>query len=300
MNDNKTVSPSIFVWISVLIIVKVLRVNRDVNNKASLPQSELSGEENLSTRTDHVQPSPGHPAPDRLDTIEYWTRSATPSGRMRLRLRMAIKLVLWKLVVSLSYGLKRLLDVVGSGAALVALSPLFAGTALLVKLEDGGPVFFRQKRVGRRGREFWMWKFRSMVADAEKLKAALAAQNEMAGGVTFKMKHDPRITRIGRFIRKYSIDELPQLWNVFIGEMSLVGPRPPVPREVAEYTADDRQRLLVTPGLTCFWQVGGRSDIDFAGQVRLDVAYIRSANILTDIRLLFLTIPAVLLGKGAY
>ena len=122
----------------------------------------------------------------------------------------------------------------------------------------------------------------------------------MQGGVTFKMKHDPRITRVGRFIRKFSIDELPQFWNVLCGDMSLVGPRPPVPREVALYAVDERQRLLAKPGLTCFWQVGGRSDIDFAGQVRLDVLYIQSTSFWLDVKLLLLTVPAVLLGKGSY
>lgn len=145
-----------------------------------------------------------------------------------------------------------------------------------------------------------MWKFRSMVVNADALKDKLLAQNEMQGGVTFKMKNDPRITRIGKWIRKFSVDELPQLWNILVGDMSVVGPRPPVPREVELYTVEDRQRLLVKPGLTCFWQVGGRSEIDFAGQVRLDVAYIRSKNVWLDLKLLFLTVPAVLFGKGAY
>ena len=139
-----------------------------------------------------------------------------------------------------------------------------------------------------------------MVPNADALKAKLLAENEMQGGVTFKMKNDPRVTRIGRFIRKYSIDELPQFWNILRGEMSLVGPRPPVPKEVAEYDVESRQRLMATPGLTCFWQVGGRSNIDFAGQVRLDLAYIRSESIWLDIYLLIKTVPAVLLGQGAY
>ena len=143
-----------------------------------------------------------------------------------------------------------------------------------------------------------MWKFRSMRRDAEALKARLAQQNEMAGGVIFKMKNDPRITRVGKWLRKFSIDEMPQLWNVLKGDMSLVGPRPPVPSEVAQYTVEERQRLLARPGLTCFWQVGGRSEIDFAGQVRLDLAYIRSESLALDLRLLLQTIPAVLLGKG--
>lgn len=241
---------------------------------------------------------PQRPAPEFA--IDYWIRSSTVSGRLRLRIKLCVKLLLWKFVLFLAHGLKRVLDLLGSGCALVGLSPVFAITAILIKLEDGGPVFFNQMRVGYRGRLFPMWKFRSMVTNAEELKAELARQNEMQGGVLFKMKDDPRITKVGKFIRKYSIDELPQFWNVFVGQMSLVGPRPPVPKEVAEYSAEDRQRLLAKPGITCLWQVSGRSDIDFAGQVRLDVAYIRSSSVWTDLKLLFLTIPAVLMGKGAY
>lgn len=241
------------------------------------------------------------PKPPPLDyTVDYWIRSSTAGGRLRLRLRLQGKLWLWKSVLFFAHGLKRLLDLTASSGALLVLSPVFAITALLIKLEDGGPVFFCQKRVGYRGRLFPMWKFRSMVVNAESLKTELTAQNEMQGGVLFKMKDDPRITRVGKIIRKYSIDELPQFWNVFLGQMSLVGPRPPLPREVAEYSAEDRQRLLAKPGLTCFWQVSGRSNIDFAGQVRLDLDYIRSSSIWTDLKLLLQTIPAVLLGKGAY
>lgn len=238
------------------------------------------------------------PTPDY--TIDYWIRSSTVGGRLRLKLRLFLKLWVWKCVLFLAHGLKRALDCVGSGAALLAASPVFAITAILIKREDGGPVFFKQMRVGRHGKLFPMWKFRSMVTNAEEVKAKLAAQNEMQGGVLFKMKDDPRVTKVGRFIRKYSIDELPQFWNVFVGEMSLVGPRPPVPKEVAEYSAEDRQRLLAKPGITCLWQVSGRSEIDFSGQVQLDLAYIRSSSVWTDLKLLFLTIPAVLLGKGAY
>lgn len=234
------------------------------------------------------------------EAVEYWHRASTRSGRLGIHARLFIKRAAWKLVIGSSLALKRLLDIVVSGAALLALSPVFIITALLIKLEDRGPLFFRQIRVGLRGRTFGMWKFRSMVTNADALKDQLLKQNEMSGGVTFKMKNDPRVTRVGRFIRKFSIDELPQIINVLAGEMSLVGPRPPVPREVAEYTVEDRQRLLVKPGLTCFWQVGGRSEIDFAGQVRLDVAYIRSESIWLDIKLLFKTVPAVLMGSGAY
>lgn len=240
------------------------------------------------------------PAAPPADTIDYWIRSSTAGGRFRLRLKMRFKLLAWKAVIFFAHGLKRLFDIVASGAALLAASPVFLLTALAIKIEDRGPVFFRQMRVGYRGKQFGMWKFRSMVANAEELKLQLEKQNEMAGGVLFKMKHDPRITKVGHFIRKYSIDELPQFWNVLVGDMSVVGPRPALAKEVAEYTPEERQRLLAKPGLTCLWQVGGRSDIDFAGQVRLDVQYIRSSSLWTDVKLLFLTIPAVLMGKGAY
>ncbi len=234
------------------------------------------------------------------EIAEYWHQAATAGGRLRIKTRIWVKRLVWRAVVGGSMALKRVLDVAVSLLALIALSPVLLTTILLIKLEDGGPLFFKQNRVGLRGRPFGMWKFRSMVVNADALKDKLLGQNEMKSGVTFKMKDDPRITRVGKWIRKYSIDELPQLINILEGTMSLVGPRPPVPREVAEYSVEDRQRLLVKPGLTCFWQVGGRSDIDFAGQVRLDIAYIRSESIWLDLKMLLLTIPAVLLGKGAY
>ncbi|WOJ97793.1 exopolysaccharide biosynthesis polyprenyl glycosylphosphotransferase [Congregibacter brevis] len=195
---------------------------------------------------------------------------------------------------------KRSIDLLVSSVALLLLFPLLLLTALAVKLESPGPVLFSQTRIGRRGRPFKCWKFRSMYTDAEARKTELQAHNEMHGGMTFKMKHDPRITRIGRFIRKASIDELPQLWNVWIGEMSLVGPRPPVPAEVAQYTAMDRLRLSVKPGITCIWQVSGRSDIPFDEQVQLDIRYIHERSLWMDIRLLLATVPAVLLARGAY
>jgi len=240
------------------------------------------------------------PSLEDEEIAAYWSRAGTPGGRARIELRLWLKRVAWRLVIGGSLALKRTLDVIASGCGLIALSPLFALTALLIKIEDGGPLFFRQRRVGYRGRPFGMWKFRSMVVNADALKERLMAQNEMQGGVTFKMKNDPRVTRVGRWIRKFSIDELPQLWNVLIGEMSLVGPRPPVPKEVEEYTVEDRQRLMAKPGLTCFWQVAGRREIPFDEQVRLDVAYIRSESVWTDLLLLLKTIPVVLLGKGAY
>ena len=221
--------------------------------------------------------------------------------RMRLgAIRFQVKRVAFKLVVFGAQVLKRLVDVVASAALLVALMPFFLLLAALIRLESPGPVLFKQVRIGARGLPFEMFKFRSMYVDAEERKAALAAQNEMQGGVLFKMKKDPRITRIGRFIRKASIDELPQLWNVLRGQMSLVGPRPPVPSEVADYSLGDRRRLEITPGITCIWQVSGRSDIPFDQQVELDSLYIESQSFWGDIKLLLKTIPAVLLGRGAY
>lgn len=196
---------------------------------------------------------------------------------------------------------KRALDVALVGPAFVVLSPLFAVVAIAIKLQDGGPVLFWQRRVGRDGREFSFPKFRSMRIDAEALKASLEAVNQHgSGGVTFKMKRDPRITPVGRLIRRTSIDELPQLWCVLKGEMSLVGPRPPVPREVARYSLADRARLSVTPGLTCIWQVSGRSEIPFPEQVRMDVRYIHEQSLANDVKLLIATVPAVIRGKGAY
>lgn len=234
------------------------------------------------------------------EIAEYWRQAATARGRMRIKARIWIKRQLWRVVVGSSLALKRALDITVALMALIALSPVFIATMLLIKLEDRGPLFFKQSRIGLRGKTFGMWKFRSMVVNADALKDKLLGQNEMKTGVTFKMKNDPRITGVGKWIRKFSVDELPQLMNVLEGTMSLVGPRPPVPREVAEYSVEDRQRLLIKPGLTCFWQVGGRSDIDFAGQVRLDIAYIRSESVWLDLKLLLQTVPAVLLGKGAY
>ncbi len=226
-------------------------------------------------------------------------------GRMRpdgfwQRLAFQGKRLVWKAVVASAYVFKRLLDIVASFILLILLMPLFLTIMLLIRLESPGPIFFKQVRVGRWGKLFTMWKFRSMYIDAEARKAALLAENESGGGVIFKMKHDPRITRVGRFIRKASIDELPQLWNVLVGDMSLVGPRPALPSEVNQYSLADRRRLEVIPGITCIWQVSGRSDIPFPEQVKLDVQYIESSAFGNDILILLKTVPAVLLGRGAY
>jgi exopolysaccharide biosynthesis polyprenyl glycosylphosphotransferase len=194
--------------------------------------------------------------------------------------------------------LKRMFDIVSSAAALVALSPLLLGVALGVKLTSRGPIFFKQKRVGLHGKPFYMLKFRSMVVNAEELKARLEALNEQTGPV-FKMKNDPRITRIGRFIRKYSIDELPQLLNVLRGEMSVVGPRPPIPSEVEKYAAWQRRRLSVRPGLTCIWQVSGRNQISFEQWMYLDMQYIDHWSLKKDIDLILKTVPVVITGSGA-
>jgi exopolysaccharide biosynthesis polyprenyl glycosylphosphotransferase len=221
-------------------------------------------------------------------------------SNLRHRLRFFLKRAGWLTVVKGAYLVKRVLDVAVSAVLLLLLLPVFAAVAVAIRLEDPGPILFRQTRVGRWGTLFTMWKFRSMYTDAEERKRELMAQNEMEGGVIFKMKDDPRVTRVGRIIRKTSIDELPQLWNVLKGEMSLVGPRPPVPQEVDEYSLSDRRRLEVIPGITCIWQVSGRSDIPFDEQVELDVQYIQSQSFWTDIKILFKTVPALLFGTGAY
>jgi exopolysaccharide biosynthesis polyprenyl glycosylphosphotransferase len=193
---------------------------------------------------------------------------------------------------------KQLIDTAVAACALVLLVPLLAFVAIAVKLTSRGPVFFRQERVGLHGRTFHMLKFRSMVADAEALKAALASRNERNGPV-FKIARDPRITPLGRFLRKYSIDELPQLLNVLRGDMSLVGPRPAVPAEVARYEGWQRRRLSVRPGLTCVWQVSGRDQVSFGTWMLLDMRYIDHWSLWADVRLLFRTVPVVLLGRGA-
>jgi len=214
--------------------------------------------------------------------------------------KFLLKIFLWELTINFSFLFKKIADVVLSLSGIIILFPVFVITSTAIYLENPGPVFYASTRVGLNGREFDFFKFRSMVIGADKMKDDLLEQNESDGGVIFKMKRDPRITRSGRIIRRFSIDELPQLINVIKGDMSLVGPRPPVPREVAEYTLEDRKRLHIKPGITCIWQVSGRSDIPFDKQVELDKQYIRSQSIFTDIIILLKTIPAVLGGKGAY
>ena len=222
------------------------------------------------------------------------------SARVHGGSRRSLRLFAWRMTVRGSYAAKRAIDIVASGLGMLALSPVFIVIALAVKLTSKGPVFFSQTRVGRYGRHFRFWKFRSMRTDAEALKAQLADRNESKDGVIFKMKDDPRITKVGKFLRRTSLDELPQLWNVFVGDMSLVGPRPPVPSEVAQYTLEDRKRLDVIPGITCLWQIRGRSEIPFHEQVRLDKEYILEPGFWKDIAILLKTVPAIIGGKGAY
>lgn len=193
---------------------------------------------------------------------------------------------------------KRTADIVCSFFALIVLSPLFLCVAIAIK-SDGGPVFFKQKRVGKDCVEFDMYKFRSMVVNAEELLNDLEIKNEASGPV-FKIKQDPRVTKVGRFIRRYSIDELPQLINILRGDMSIVGPRPPLPCEVEKYSDYDRQRLKVRPGLTCYWQCLGRSRISFEKWVDMDLEYINDQGIWCDFKMVMRTIPAVLKGDGAY
>ena len=216
------------------------------------------------------------------------------------RVRSERRMLAWRLTVRFSYVMKRIFDIVFSAAALILIFPLCLVVAILIKATSRGPIFFVQTRVGRFGRHFAFYKFRSMYLDAEKRKAELMAQNQSADGVIFKMKKDPRVTPIGRFIRRTSIDELPQFLNVFFGDMSLVGPRPPVPSEVSQYTLEDRKRLMIKPGLTCLWQISGRSDIPFKQQVLLDKEYIRSQSLWKDLLILLRTVPAILSGRGAY
>ena len=200
----------------------------------------------------------------------------------------------WQLLV------KRFFDVVFSGILLLFLSPLLALIALATKLSDGGPVFYTWKVVGLNKKKFTGYKFRTMVLDADKIKEKLLDKNEMQG-VVFKMKNDPRVTGVGRILRKYSLDELPQLWSVFKGDMSLVGPRPPLESELQRFDSWHRRKLSVKPGLTCLWQVSGRSTItDFDEWVKLDLAYIDNWSLWLDFKILFKTIPVVLSGRGAH
>ncbi|EPC88721.1 WelE [Lacticaseibacillus paracasei subsp. paracasei CNCM I-4649] len=195
---------------------------------------------------------------------------------------------------------KRCFDFTASLIGLMLLSGIFLVLAVLIKIDDPhGKVFYSQTRLGKNGKNFQMWKFRSMVAGADKMVDKLLKKNDVEGAM-FKIKDDPRITRVGRVIRKYSLDELPQLYNVLRGDMSLVGPRPPLPREVVKYTDYDRQRLIVVPGVTGLWQISGRNDLGFAEMVALDIHYINNACISEDLKILLKTVVVVIHPTGAY
>ncbi len=194
---------------------------------------------------------------------------------------------------------QRVLDLVLCSLLLLLIWPVFGIIALLIRLDSAGPVLFKQKRVGQGGEEFWFYKFRSMVTDAEDKRHLLEMHNERSGPV-FKMKNDPRVTRVGRVLRKFSLDELPQLLNVVKGEMSLVGPRPALPAETVKYTPRQRQRLLCLPGVTGLWQVSGRASLSFERSIELDLLYIEQQSVLLYFRILVMTVPAVLRAEGAY
>jgi len=226
-----------------------------------------------------VAEAPGRDA--AADEFALPARFATPAGRAQL-------------------ALKRLVDVAGAAIGLVVLSPLLGLIAVLVWAESGYPILYRWKVVGRRGRYFTGYKFRSMVPNAEALQRDLEARNEMRGPV-FKMMRDPRVTRVGRVLRRYSLDELPQLWSVLAGDMSLVGPRPPLQREYERFEPWHRRKLSVTSGVTCLWQIEGRADIaDFDRWVRLDLEYIDRWSLWLDVKILWRTVRAVIAGRGAY
>ena len=235
-----------------------------------------------------------------FDAFSLLSESMSSRAGFFPRIRTNLKKRIRVFSVDSSRIVKRWMDVCGSLAAIVMLLPLFLVISVWLKLDSPGPLFYRQVRIGLHGRPFYFYKFRSMYIDSEARRAALEKTNESKDGVIFKMKNDPRITKCGRFIRKYSIDEAPQFFNVLLGDMSLVGPRPPLPSEVAQYSLDDRKRLNILPGITCIWQISGRSDIPFREQVVLDKEYIRGQGFWKDVLILLKTIPAVLTGKGAY
>lgn len=222
------------------------------------------------------------------------------SGTPWQRLIYMRKKYSWLLVVGGTRLIKRLTDIIGGLTLLLALSPVMLIVAIIIKGTDGGPIFYVSHRVGKWGQEFLFPKFRSMRVHADKEWEELRTQSDHENSHTFKMRRDPRITWIGAIIRKLSIDELPQLWCVLKGEMTLVGPRPPLPEEVARYSLNERRRLDHTPGLTGLWQVSGRSNLAFEQQLQLDLEYIESQSVWLDCKILLKTVPAVILGKGAY
>lgn len=237
-------------------------------------------------------------------SVEEWARRYRRAGRLPTRslrkIRRCGKAAMLGARQAAYRVTKRIFDVAFALLLLTLFSPLMLLIAAAIKLTDGGPVLYWQERVGMWGETFPFPKFRSMVVKADEMVESLIDKNHHGASVTFKIKRDPRVTCIGRLIRRFSVDEFPQLWCVVRGQMSLVGPRPALPREVNKYTQEHRRRLGVRPGMTCIWQVSGRGDVPFERQVQMDVDYVESHNFWLDIKLVLSTVPAVLTGRGAY
>jgi lipopolysaccharide/colanic/teichoic acid biosynthesis glycosyltransferase len=242
--------------------------------------------------------------PLRPESVHEWTRRYMRADRRMTRGWRSLRRITGAASVSArerAYRAgKRVFDLSFALALLVISSPLLLLIALAIKLNDGGPILYWQQRVGMWGELFAFPKFRSMILRADEMVGQLVDNNHHGASITFKIKRDPRVTWIGRLLRRFSLDELPQLWCVLSGQMSLVGPRPALPREVNHYTHEHRRRLWVRPGLTCIWQVSGRADVAFEQQVQMDVEYVECHNFWLDVKLVALTVPAVLGGKGAY
>jgi lipopolysaccharide/colanic/teichoic acid biosynthesis glycosyltransferase len=241
---------------------------------------------------------------DRVERLYDWAsryqRAATPRLRRWRRIHRRGKAAL-HIAPERAYRVsKRAVDILASSSLMILFSPLMLLVALAIKLTDGGPVLFWQKRVGIWGETFDFPKFRSMVIDADQMVDKLMDHNHHGDSITFKIKRDPRVTWIGRIVRRFSIDEFPQLLCVLRGQMSMVGPRPALTREVDNYSQEHRRRLGVRPGMTCIWQVSGRADLPFDRQVEMDVAYVESHNFWLDLKLVVSTVPAVISGRGAY
>jgi lipopolysaccharide/colanic/teichoic acid biosynthesis glycosyltransferase len=267
-----------------------MQMNNTSNNQDSLPSNNMTDQAQIDIVDSDEEEKAVRMAEIFLNRTYTSVRSI-----QRMRLRMIGRVIRHKLVSSL----KRLFDIVVVLIALPFVLMVAVPIMILIKLDSPGPIFFKQLRVGRWGKEFYCYKFRSMYIDAEQRKKELMEQNE-ADAIVFKMRNDPRVTRVGRIIRKLSIDELPQLINVLNGEMSLVGPRPAVPSEVQDYQFDYLQRLDAVPGITGLQQVSGRSDLEFKRWIELDLQYVQEQSLLKDVEILLKTIPAVISGKGAY
>ncbi len=237
---------------------------------------------------------------DGSDAVSTDGESGLTTSPIVNSIRSVGRRVHWKVKALLYPAMKRAFDIVGATLGLIFLAPVFTFIAISILVEDGRPILYTQDRIGKGGRKFTFYKFRSMFNDSNERRSQLVGSSDDGNDVRFKMKDDPRITRIGKVIRRGSLDELPQLWNVLKGDMAVVGPRPPLPEEVAAYGIDEWRRLEIVPGITCSWQVEGRADIPFPEQVGLDVAYIQNRSLARDLGLIIRTIPAVLTGKGAY